>query len=49
MSSGKEDQAWKYAERAMAWHGWGSAVGLAVFLVGLGAFLLLLRFAVTGV
>ena len=35
-------------EAAMAWHGWGSPVGLAILLVGAGAFAVLLRFAVLG-
>jgi hypothetical protein len=36
------------AEAAMAWHGWGSPVGLAIGLVGLGLAAMLLRFAVFG-
>jgi hypothetical protein len=35
-------------EAAMAWHGWGSPVGLAILLVGAGACAVLLRFAVLG-
>ena len=37
-------------EAAMAWHGWGSPVGLAILLVGVGAgaCAVLLRFAVLG-
>jgi hypothetical protein len=35
-------------EAAMAWHGWGSPVGLAILLVGTGAAAVLLRFAVLG-
>ena len=42
------DQTWRYADRAMRWHGWGSPVGAAVFLVGLGGFLALLRLALLG-
>jgi hypothetical protein len=36
------------AEAAMAWHGWGSPVGLAIALVGLGIAAVLIRFAVLG-
>ena len=35
-------------EAAMAWHGWGSPVGLAILLVGGGLAAVLLRFAVLG-
>lgn len=48
MSTRNEGDQWKYAERAMAWHGWGSPVGLGIFLVAAGALVLLLRFAVLG-
>ena len=40
---------WRYAEKAMSWYGWGSPVGLAFALVGLGACLVLIRLAITGV
>ena len=36
------------AEAAMAWHGWGSPVGLAIALVGVGIAAVLVRFAVLG-
>ena len=36
------------AEAAMAWHGWGSPVGLAIALVGIGIAAVLIRFAVLG-
>jgi hypothetical protein len=39
---------WKYAEKAMSWYGWGSPVGLGLFLVGLGAAALLVRLAIAG-
>ncbi len=32
----------------MAWHGWGSPVGLAILLVGGGLAAVLIRFAVLG-
>jgi hypothetical protein len=43
-----DDPQWKYAEQAMTWYGWGSPVGAGIFLVGLGLFILLVRFAVLG-
>ena len=42
------DQEWNYARQAMAWHGYGSPVGLGVLLVSVGLCALLLRFAVLG-
>jgi hypothetical protein len=47
-STRHEVQEWKYAAKAMSWYGWGSPVGLGLFLVGLGGFVVLLRFAITG-
>jgi len=41
-------EQWKYAEQAMRWHGWGSPVGLGLFLVGLAAAALLVRLAIVG-
>jgi hypothetical protein len=41
----KQDDAWKYAQRAMSWYGWGSPVGLGLFLVAIALVILLLRFA----
>ena len=35
-------------EAAMAWHGWGSPVGLAILLVGGGLAAVLIRFALLG-
>lgn len=32
-----EADEWKYAGKAMEWYGWGSPVGLGLFLVALGA------------
>jgi len=54
MTNGKSTPAdetggWKYAEKAMSWYGWGSPVGLAFALIGLGTFVLLLRIAIVGV
>jgi hypothetical protein len=39
---------WKYAEKALSWYGWGSPVGLGLFLVSLGAAALLARLAIAG-
>ena len=36
------------AEAAMAWYGWGSPVGLAIALVGVGLAAVLTRFAWLG-
>jgi hypothetical protein len=43
-----EAVGWKYANKAMSWYGWGSPFGLALFLVGLGLFLVLARRAFFG-
>ena len=36
------------AQAAMSWYGWGSPVGLAIALVGVGVAAILIRFAVLG-
>jgi hypothetical protein len=41
-------EEWRYAERSMAWHGWGSPVGLGIMLISLGVTAVLLRVAVLG-
>lgn len=43
-----EEREWKYAEKALNWYGWGSPVGLGIFLVALGIGLYLIRLVVTG-
>jgi len=48
MAVSARDEASRYSRLAMAWHGWGSPVGLGVFLVGLGAAALLMRLAIAG-
>jgi len=35
-------------EEAMKWYGWGSPVGLGIFILSLGIFALLIRFAIIG-
>jgi hypothetical protein len=42
----KQDvDAWRYAEKALNWSGWGSPVGLGLFLVSASACAVLLRYA----
>jgi hypothetical protein len=38
-------EAWKYAEKAMTWYGWGSPVGIGMLIVSVGAFVLMLHYA----
>jgi hypothetical protein len=38
-----EAEAWKYAEKALTWYGWGSPVGLGILLVSLALVLLLVH------
>jgi hypothetical protein len=40
-----EAEECKYAEKALTWYGWGSPVGLGVFLIAIGVFLLLIHHA----
>jgi hypothetical protein len=40
-----DPEAWKYAEKTLTWHGWGSTVGLGLFIVAIGAFVALLHVA----
>ena len=49
MTTEANNDQWKYAEKAMAWHGWGSPVGLGLFIIALAASALLVRFAALGV
>ena len=39
------EQEWKYAQQAMSWHGWGSPIGLGIFLVSLSIVALVVRVA----
>jgi len=55
MSINPSSSAAPYGERnldaeraAMAWHGWGSPVGMAIMVVALGVAAVLFRFAVFG-
>jgi hypothetical protein len=38
-------ESWKYAEKSMTWYGWGSPVGLGLFIISIGVFILLLHYA----
>ena len=38
-------ESWKYAEKSMTWYGWGSPVGLGLFIISIGVFTLLLHYA----
>jgi len=40
-----DPDAWRYAQRAMNWYGWGSPVGLGIFLVAIALVVLILRYA----
>lgn len=40
--------AWHDTGRVMTWHDWGSPVGLAILLVGIGVCALLVRVALVG-
>ena len=46
-TSGARDE-WRYAKLALAWHGWGSPIGLAAFLLALSASGVLLCLAIAG-
>lgn len=43
-----EEEGWKYAQKAMAWYGWGSPIGAGIFLVCAAATLAILRYAIFG-
>ncbi len=42
------EETWKYAEKSLEWHGWGSPVGLGLFLLALGVTAALIRFTFWG-
>jgi len=41
----RDADAWKYADKAMTWYGWGSPIGMGLFLISIGTFLVLVHFA----
>jgi hypothetical protein len=43
-----EEEEWKYAATAMAWHGWGSPIGVGIFLVASATAAALVRLAFWG-
>jgi hypothetical protein len=45
MNTLEKDETWKYAERSLAWSGWGSPVGVSIFIMAIGVFALLARYA----
>jgi hypothetical protein len=47
-TSDRERNAEVATERAMAWYGWGSPVGLGVFVIALGVAAVLFRVAFFG-
>jgi hypothetical protein len=38
-------ETWKYAQKTMSWYGWGSPVGIGLFIVAIGATVVLLHVA----
>ncbi|PSJ57373.1 hypothetical protein C7I85_22560 [Mesorhizobium soli] len=42
------EEEWEYAERTMAWYGWGSPIGLGFGLLALGVSAVLVRMAIMG-
>jgi len=45
MSEHNNDEVWKYAEKSLTWSGWGSPIGLGLFVVALAVAVLLCRYA----
>ncbi len=39
------EEEWKYAETALRWHGWGSPVGLGLFVLLVAGAVAVIRFA----
>lgn len=40
-----DPEAWKYAEKALTWYGWGSPVGLGLLLLALAGSITMLKHA----
>jgi len=40
-----KEEAWRYAEKAMNWYGWGSPVGLGAFILAIAGAVYLLHLA----
>ena len=45
VAQGDKDEAWRYAEKAMSWSGWGSPVGLGLFILFICGAIYLLHLA----
>ena len=45
MTDNEKEDTWKYAEKSLAWSGWGSPVGLGFFTVAIGVAAVLIRYA----
>jgi hypothetical protein len=41
----KQDNGWRYADKAMSWYGWGSPVGIGLLLLCISGSLYLLHAA----
>lgn len=39
----REEEAMHYADQVLSWHGWGSPVGLGLFLVAIATCILLIH------
>jgi hypothetical protein len=39
------EEEWKYAETALRWHGWGSPVGLGLFVLAVAGAVAMIRWA----
>lgn len=40
-----DPEAWKYAEKALTWYGWGSPVGIGLLVLACSASVALLKYA----
>ena len=43
------EEEWKYAKLALTWHGWGSPVGLSVFILSVTAAAVAVRWMIGGI
>jgi hypothetical protein len=42
------EEEWRYAEKALTWYGWGSPIGLSVFLLSLTGIAGVIRWMAAG-
>ncbi len=47
-SPDRASDEYRYAKLALAWHGWGSPVGLGIFLVCVAVVVAVVRYAFVG-